>query len=313
LRLVVAHDPEHVAAHRGLGHVKRQGKWTTVDELLASRGFVKHKGKRVLPQELELTLQDERISDAEKSWLKRVKLWQAWLASERGDRHSTAVARLNEIHDPDAVPALVRSFRDAPEEQHRLLYVSVLSKIEGERPVIPMVVLSLVDESKVVREAAIIAIRRKDAAGALVFYLRALKNRQNSVVNRAADALAQLGQDGAIAPLIDALVTRHERQVLVHDTSLLAGTEDHENRSDVVLPAGDEASTDEERLSSAAPSASVDPDLMDGFVPVTFQKEHQNQSVLAALNLLTQQNFAYDAQAWRQWYNGRKNAPGTKP
>jgi hypothetical protein len=313
MRLVVEHDREHVGANRGLGHVRRDGRWTTADEMLASRGFVKHKGKRVLPQELELTLQEERIGESEKSWLKRVKMWQGWLAGGHGDRRATAVARLNEIHDPDAVPALVRSFRDAPEEQHRLLYVSVLSKIEGERPVFAMVVQSLVDDSKAVREMAITGIRRKEAAPAIAVYLRALKNRQNPIVNRAAEALGQLGHDGAIAPLIEALITRHEYQMLVRDTAPMASTQGRENRSGVVFPPGFGPNTDTSRLSSSAPNSSVQAELADGLVPVIYEKDQENQSVLLALNLLTRQNFSYDAPAWRRWNRARSSAAVTRP
>ena len=312
LRLVVEFDPEHVAAHRGLGHVMRQGKWTSIDEMLASRGFVKHKGKRVLPQELELTLQDQRIGEAEKSWLKRIKLWQGWLVSDRGDRRTKAATSLRAIHDPHAVPALVRSFRDAPVEEHRLLYIEILSKIEGERPVFPMVVQSLVDESKGVRETAISGVRRKDPARAMVAYFKALKNRHNLIVNRAAEALGQIGDDAAIAPLIDALVTRHEHQTLVEDSNPLASTEANDNRTGIVIPAGVEPSTDAERLSSEMPVEGEDTDLDDERIPVIYEKDHQNESVLVALNLLTRQNFSYDSQAWRQWYNARINAARTK-
>src|SRR5579863_99490 len=102
LQRVLEIDGEHVLAHRALGHIRDQGRWTTRDELLAAQGFVKHKGKNVLPQELQAADRQERVRVAERSWLKRVKLWQGWLDSGRGERHSAAILQLHAIRDPDA-------------------------------------------------------------------------------------------------------------------------------------------------------------------------------------------------------------------
>ncbi len=147
LRAVVALDPDHVAAHRGLGHIKdRQGHWATHDEVMISRGYVKYKGKYVLPQELELMQQDERVSEAEKGWFKRVRMLHLWLDGDRSDRQADAVKQLKEIQDPDAVPALAKYFKAVPNADQRLLYVEILTQIIGDKPVPALVLQSLWDE-----------------------------------------------------------------------------------------------------------------------------------------------------------------------
>lgn len=312
LRAVLAVDPDHVAAHRGLGHIKdRQGRWATHDEVMVSRGYVKHKGKYVLPQELELIQQDERVSEAEKGWFKRVRMWHGWLDSDRSDRQADALAQLKDIQDPDAVPALARYFKAVPNEEQRMLYVEILTRVIGDKPVPALVQQSLWDESKAIRSAAIAGLLRKEVGKALPYYLRALKSGLNIVVNRAGDALGQLGNDAVIPQLINALVTRHVYTELVPDGGTGVTT------SGGMVPVGQQVLP-----------PNIDILLSTGQLPqgvrvdypatpvrmkeITYEKDEQNPSVLGALSLLTGQDFAFDEAAWRRWYNSQRNSAGAK-
>jgi hypothetical protein len=312
LHAVVSLDPDHVAAHRGLGHIKdRQGRWATHDEVMISRGYIKHKGKYVLPQELELIQQDERVTEAEKGWFKRVRMWHGWLDSDRPDRQADALTQLKAVQDPDAVPALTRYFKAVPNEEQRMLYVEILTRIIGDKPVRSLVQQSLWDESKAIRGAAIAGVLRKDAGKAVPDYLRALKHGLNFIVNRAGDALGQLGNDAVLPQLINALVTRHVYTELVPDGGTGVTT------SGGMAPVGQ---------SNLPPN--VDILLSTGQLPqgvrvdypatpvrmkeITYEKDEQNPSVLGALSLLTGQDFAFDEAAWRRWYNTQRNSGGAK-
>ncbi len=313
LRRVVACDPDHTLAHRALGHIrdKKTGAWTTQDEVMTARGYIKYKGRYVLPQELELIQHDARITEAEKAWFKKVRMWHGWLDGERADRQAEALAQLHAIHDPEAVPALARSFKDATEQDQRLLYVEILGKISGDKPISPLVLQSLWDESHTVRDAAIAGLRLRDVAKALPFYLRALKNSVNLVVNRAADALAQLGSEAVIPQLIDALVTRHVYTDMVADPAPGMTT------NGGMVPVGQ----------SVLPS-NIEALLATGQLPygvqveapmnsarakeVTYEKDQENESVLTALTIISGENFGYDEPTWRRWYNSRKNAAAAK-
>jgi hypothetical protein len=310
LRAVVIHDPEHAQARRALGHTrdKRTGEWFSQDEMMAARGYVKHKGRYILPQVLEQMEEDARESEAEKAWFRKVKMWKSWLDSERADRRAEAHTHLEAITSPDAVAALSRSFKDVGSQDRRLMYIKIIGRIEGEKPVTPLVLQSLWDESEPVREAAVAGLRLRDLTKAIPLYLRALRNRTNVVVNRAGDALAQLGTEAVMPQLIEALVTKHTYIELVPEPGLALSADGG------MVPAG--------------PSAILPPHiealLATGQLPygvrveapanpvrmkeITYEKDENNESVLAALRLLSGEDFGFDEAAWRRWYSAFKNA-----
>jgi hypothetical protein len=308
---VLALDPEHEAAHRGLGHIRDQGRWTTRDEILESRGYVQHKGKRVLPQELDLTLQQDRLRQTERNWFKRIKQWQVWLDSDRDDRQSAAIKALNAIRESEAIPALVSSFRNAPEEDQRLLLVRVLSKIEGDGPIAALVLQSILDDSRAVRHAAIGAVRQKNAAKAVPMYLKSLKSRLNAAVNRAATALGQLADESAIPYLIDALITRHGYYVAPNSDGQSSGTGQEAGDDLVVIASSDTVKSSIGNSTAVTPARGPTADEPDDET-VHVEMAQENPDVLAALNLLTNQNFGYHADSWKSWYHARQQGSGKK-
>jgi hypothetical protein len=305
---VVELDPEHTQAHRALGHIHNKGKWASRDEVMTSRGFVKYKGKYVLPQELEMILKEERVTDSEKSWFRRVKTLHTWLDSDHPERQSEALAALRSIKEPDAVSALARTFKAVPNEPQRLLYVEILSHIDGERPLQPLILQSLWDESEDVRKAAIRSVRNKDIDKAMPAYLRGLKNGLNLIVNRAGAALGELGNQTAIPNLIDALVTRHTYTLLVPDTATGFGT-----NGTMTGPGGQPVLPPDVELMLAAGQLPYGVQVQQ-FSPapprmkeIPVEKDEENPAVLDALTSLTGENFGYDEPAWRKWYNAQQN------
>jgi hypothetical protein len=302
LRRLVELDPRHVAAHRGLGHIRHEGQWTTTEAMMTARGYVKHKGRYVLPQELELIEAEERESEAEKAWYRKIRMWANWLDSERPERHAESLSELREIHDGDAVAALHRTFKDDPNEQKRLLYVEILTKIPGTKPLNPLVQQSLRDESTFVRDAAVRGVRRHDVATALPMYLRALKNELNVIVNRAATALGQLGDDTVVPLLVEALVTRHQYKVMVPDQSISVSADGSMASGGIPLPPNIAAMLATGQLPQGIQVQSNAPPRLK---QITVEQDEQNPSVLTALNLLTGENFGFDEQVWRNWYKAR--------
>lgn len=312
LTRVVELDPDHLRAHRALGHVHdAKGRWVTRDELMAARGFVKYRGRYVLPQELQTLIENERVSEAEKTWFKRVRMWHGWLDGDRPERRIDAVAQLRSIKDPDAVPALARSFKTAEVEEQRLMYVEILGKMTGDKPIQSLVLQSLWDESRFVREASVRGVRTKDVSKALPYYLRALKNSVNVVVNRAGDALGELGDQSVIPQLIEALVTRHTYTVLVPEPPPGVPT-DGSN----MVPVGTQVLPPQIELLLATgriPAAVVQPYPGTGprMREVEINRDEENIGVLTALTLLTGENLGYDEPAWRHWYNLKRNGAMT--
>lgn len=306
---VVELDPGHVAAHRALGHIRIDGSWTTQDAALAARGLVKLRGKSAPVAALEEQREDERATEAERAWSKKIKLWHGWLTGSRFGRADQAIAELKAIRDPDAVPALARAARDDSDPDRRLLFVGILARIEGDQPVPALASRSAWDESEGVREAALAGIRGKTVSRALPVFVRALKARPNAVVNRAGAALGRLELTAAIPQLIEALVTRHEYTVEVPNPEPFICTEGQYNTGIQVLPTSVLMRWWESGMLPLIAAAQPPPGTVEGppkeMMTVTYQQDEENASVLAALEHLTGQNLGFDELAWKKWNAAR--------
>ncbi len=95
-----------------------------------------------------------------------------------------AVALLQGIKEADAVPALAKAFKAVPDEAERLLYITIISKIGGDKPLQPLILQSLWDESNPVREAAINGVRNRDIDKALPAYFRGRERLRSSSTGR---------------------------------------------------------------------------------------------------------------------------------
>ncbi|MFN0054651.1 MAG: HEAT repeat domain-containing protein [Planctomycetales bacterium] len=310
LHRILELDPKHQLAHRGLGHVRHEGRWMTSEEMMLARGYVKHKGRFVLPQELELLQAEERESEAEKAWFKRIKMWRGWLDSDRVDRQARGRDELEGIRDADAVAALTRTFKNERREERRLLYVQVLSRIGGGRALEALAQQSLKDDSQSVREEAVRGARTIDRNGAVAIYLRGLKSEMNPIVNRAAAALGDLGDDAIVPLLIEALVTRHRYKVQVPDQNITFGADGSMPANGASLPPDVQALLASGQVAGYSTGGNPVPVRMK---TITVQKDEQNEAVLSALNTLTGEDFGYQEQKWRDWYKARQAGPVPPP
>ena len=313
LQRVLKLDPYHEQAHRGLGHVQHDGVWLSRDESMKAQGYVKYKGKYVTKQELELLETNEARTAAERRWYKNVKLWHGWLARRQADRSRRGLNELKKIKTPDAIPALVRYFRDDPNKQVRLIYVDILRQIPGANSLAALVAASLRDVDRTVRSEAFKAISPDQFELATMYYIRRLTDAYNTVVRRAAKALEKLGNEQAVPALINALVTTHQYRVRVPDTSTPSFSFGHNG-------------------SFANPSylpPDIELQLRAGLLPygvivnapglprrtrvVTIKHNHKNSQALAALKTLTGQNFGYDERTWGLWWAAQKDGANKVP
>ena len=312
LNRVITLDPEHVLAHRGLGHVQHEGEWTTRDEIMRSRGYVKYKGRWLLPQELEHLVASEKESEAEKGWYKKVNMWHGWIDGDKEDRREEGLRNLVAINDANAVPALYKAFSQDASDNQRLMYVQILGKIGGEKTVTPLVYQMLQDQIDFVRLAAARAVDEAHHADAAANLVRALKHDLNTIVNRAAAALALLGDESHVPALIDALVTRHKYRVWTPEAS----------NSVSIGPSG--------QMQGGNVASNLPPDvavmILTGQLPqgaqidqqttpvspvrrklVTVQRDEQNHSTLSTLRTLTGQDFGFEERQWKQWWNASRS------
>ena len=284
LNKVLEFDPNHAEARRALGFSRVGGEWRRVDQWYTNQGYVRHKGTWRLAQEVEMETLAERRSAAEREWQRRLRRWRTSVILGRDDPRET-LAQIRAIDDPLAVPALAELLEGRDEPQPlKLLYIEVLERFAHPAAVAALLQRMMKDPDLEVRERAIDAVKRHGTQQALTVLTRMLRDKDNQVVNQAAWALGQLGQPEAIPDLIDAVTTRHRFQV---QTGGGAGA----------INAG---------FSSTGGNS-----LQTGGGPKVIEREVANRQVLQALTSLTPDgvNFAYDRQAWKDWYARRQFEP----
>ena len=256
------------------------GRWTTKVDYHHAEGFEFYKGRWRTPQEIELMESRSKRDLAEKAWLAKLVRLRTHLGSDKGAAETIAA-----IKDADAIPALATMLSREKVRAIKMLYIDVLEKMQNADALQVLVRTSLSDPDEEVYHYCIDKIVQLKVPHVADSFIRALKDSNNPKVNRAAMALGRIDDPAAISPLIDALITVHQR----------------------TLPS---------RISPDATAASFSADGGSSFMqnegPRIIVANVQNQEVLAALTSLTQTTFGYDQRAWRLWYDQEKRARGAK-
>ncbi|HUY88039.1 MAG TPA: HEAT repeat domain-containing protein [Pirellulales bacterium] len=270
LKRVLELDPSHKEAHRLLHHF--QGK--SQKKFWEDQGYVLYQGDWMSPQEVELKERARQAELAAKEWRRQLKVWRGWLNS---DRSQEAIANINQIDDPYAVPALTDALTKETAVPLRNRYIEALARI-GSAPAWQVLCqFSLRDDNEDVRQTCLDFLDDNPLPAAVNFYIKHLKDPENRVVLRAADGLLRMKDRRAIGPLIDALVTSHKR---------------------VISPAqagGMSATFGLGGYSFGTPKAQV----------VT--EYYKNENVLNALVQLTGGvNFGYEVDGWKTWRASQK-------
>ncbi|MEX0978383.1 MAG: hypothetical protein WDZ48_06010, partial [Pirellulales bacterium] len=278
---IVELDPNHVDARRGLGYSRVDGRWVTREQLMTENGYVKSKlvpGKWVLPQEEELLEEQSKTNKAQLEWSGKLKRYSTWLGTDKG---AQAVAHIKAINDPAAVRALAKHLEADKRRDARLLYVEALSRIGSPPAMDVLVATSLFDADDELRLTALDEVVAREYKPAVQQYVKALKHKENPIVNRAAAGLGKLKDPSAVGPLIDALVSTHTFRIQKGQpgqTSSTFGTG----------PGGGGFS------------------FGGGGVEI-IKRTFENPAVLQALIHLTGgTSFNYDVRAWKNWYVAQK-------
>ncbi len=307
LEAVVDLEPDHEKARRALGHTRQNGQWMTRDEWMASRGYIKHKGKYVTQQELDLLEKSAAERQSELEWFPKVRLWFGWASGNNADRVSDGLARLRSINDADAVPALAGVLGKHADGDVRLLYVQILGGMHGDKPVRPLVDRSLFDDSDAVREAALEGIKPEQYEHALDYYVPELAHDSNTIVRRAGGALGKIGDINTVPYLVEALVTEHKWKVRIPatpeglvDSGTLAA-------AGIVLPLEVEVALRTGQLPYGA-IVIPPPGTRRPMRTVTIKGELKNDEVLAALQKITGEDFGFNKRDWQVWWTTRSKS-----
>lgn len=281
LRRILELDPNHEQARRALGYSQIDGRWMTQEEVMTSRGYVRHGGKWVLPQEKQLEEEQRSIELAEKDWMQKL---ERWLSAGGGDKGREAYQAIAAIDDPFAVKALGQALKSDPRDPVRILVIEVLAKIGTVLATQALAACAIEDPVEEVRLTALDYLKQKDNPAAVDHFIGRLRSKENVEVNRAATALKAMNNPTAIGPLIDALVTTHKRQIG-------GGGGGPGQISTTFTPSG--------------PGG-----LSVGNRPKIVTLQVSNRAVLDALVSLTGVNFQFDKAKWKAWDAARRRQPG---
>lgn len=282
LERVLEIDPGFNEAHRLLKHVRVGGAWKTPRQFWEDQGYVFYQGRWMTPQEVELRDSSRKIELAALEWRRRLKHWRIWLDTGREEE---ALEQIDHIDDPLAVPALGDLLGKEGVESYRKRYIETLARIASPAAWHVLLRSSLYDESEEVRLTSLDYIIDRPSSEVVEFYVKRLRDENNTTVNRAALALGRLKDRKAVQPLIDALVTSHKR---------------------VVAPASPGG--------FSAGFGSVGGGPVSGGMNVggggakILIEYYRNEDVLEALAQMTGQNYEYSVPAWKNWYASQKKS-----
>ena len=281
LRRILALDPDHAPARRALGYSQLRGQWVTPDEVQQQRGYQRYAGRWRLPQEIELLEASQTAEQARKHWLVQLTRWRQMLNTSSARE---AYQGFDQLRDPHAVQALTILLGREPYRQVRLMYVNALERIGTPEAVEALVACTLQDPDVEVFHACLEKILRLQPPRIEKRYVAALKDENNTRVNRAAYALGQMQDMSVLSPLITALVTTHY----------------------VVIPrASDHYMATFARTDGAGPAGATPlggSGFSAGDQTVVIPQTVRNQEVLAALiRLSSGVNFGFDQRAWQYW------------
>lgn len=308
LRAILEIDPEHMQAHYALGHTKRDGEWTSREEVMEAQGYVKYRGEYVTPEELKLIKADEDRVEQEREWFGKVRLWYNWAKGRHEGRRQQGIANLKRIKDPFAIEALVKTLADEPNRNVRLLFVTILKNMAKLETVGPLVRMSVFDGDRTVRYASIDAIAEEFHPQAIPLYIGYLRNEVNKVVRRSGVALGRIGTPEVVPYLIEALVTNHKYKVQVEQqgfgVTMGAGGQVTGGASSSLLPPEVEARL----LAGGYPNGVIVNDVQGPKATrtVSVRVDQQNPEVLTALQKLTEADFGYNQRSWKLWWLSQK-------
>ncbi len=242
----------------------------TPDEIMKARGYKRYKGRWRSPQEIKAIEQKDEREKAQKSWYVNLKRWSGWLGGSRSEQAQKAI---EEIKDPMATAALAHALKTDRRRPARILYIEALARIGTPAALETLAAHALENPDEETRLSCLDYLKKSKNPAVTKYFVARLSLNNNPMINRAAFALGEMGDRTAVAPLIDALISKHKKKVTTGSSGQSAGFDN-------------------------AGGGGMSMGQTTKIVTDTFQ----NPQVLDALVELTDGvNFVYNVQAWRYW------------
>lgn len=276
LRRIVELEPDHEKARRGLGHSRINGQWTTQEEFMRKQGMEYYKGQWVTPQEKQIMEEKRKLTQAEKDWKQRLNRWRLALA---GPKAPAARESILAMQDPSAVTPLGEALNDDPRPEARRIYAEALAGIGNQQAKGFLAVAAVKDPHPEVRTTCLDWLKKAKSPETVAYFVAKLGSPDNVLVNRAGEALKEMGDKSAIGPLIDHLVTVHKVKIVTGNPGQMSMSFGSNGGGGMSMNQG----------------------------PRIEKYTKQNRDVLDALEALTGVNFSFNVPQWQAWYTAQKN------
>ena len=244
---------------------------STHAQRMETLGYHRYRGSWRTQQEIDLDKQAEAVTKSRV--VARQRLQRLRRELDKPEAGKNIAGEIRQTNDPFAVMALIAAINTDPVPRVRLLYVEALGNIVSTDAIGALLSLVLNQADSEVRWSAIDQLNDKDSMQVVPALVAALQGPDNQRINRAAVALKTLGDESAVQPLINVLIT----QAVVSSGAASGG-----KTSVTFSPTGGGLALGGNQKQKIISS--------------------QNTQVLEALTTLTGVNYGWDQTRWQLWF-----------
>ena len=244
---------------------------STHAQRMETLGYHRYRGSWRTQQEIDLDKQAEAVTKSRV--VARQRLQRLRRELDKPEAGKNIADEIRQTNDPFAVMALIAAINTDPVPRVRLLYVEALGNIVSTDAIGALLSLVLNHADSEVRWSAIEQLNDKDSMQVVPALVAALQGPDNQRINRAAVALKTLGDESAVQPLINVLIT----QSVVSSGAASGG-----KTSVTFSPTGGGLALGGNQKQKIISS--------------------QNTQVLEALTTLTGVNYGWDQTRWQLWF-----------
>ena len=270
-------DPNDSAAKRKLGYdfIKEQNRWVPEKLYQKTLGYEKRGTgwSPVLQREI-----DKGFDEVEALKGKRKSAFRIWKKELAKGRLNPTVLReeLFKICDPLGVVIVFEAAREEPNALIRAEYVKAIGRVPTRVALNALCVFAVEEDVVGTRESALALLGQEhyNPGAAVAVLATYLSSKSNAYVNRAAFGIGELGDQSATLALAAALVTSH-----------------------MVKPGGQSG-----RINAGVGSDGNVNGLNMGGDQKPVMKSFSNKEVVDALKKVSDQNFGFNSEQWKDWY-----------
>ena len=267
--------PNDEQARRSLGFELEDGVWIQKDQFFGEHGYTRDGTSWTPIRTAQITARQDELDEAMadrklslRKWLRAVRR-----ADVTDDELTTALLTFS---DDMMLPLLEAAAKKEDDPRVRTIILEGIGRSTSVSAMRKLVSFTMSDPNEFVRERALTLLGQPhyDAQAASRTFAEFFSSKQNVNIQRAAHAIGELGGTSMVGELIEVLVTTHTEK---NPDALAAG-----------------------RMNTTFSSNGTS-GLQTGGGPQTITRVRQNDRVLNALRVLTEQNLDFDIDRWREW------------